>query len=1354
MEENSVINNNNNNDIEEQNTNQNMEVFDEINVFKDMDEEDEKNDAVIQDLIKQGKYLDVIKYLESQDNKGKNIKENKDNNDEKKNEEELVIIPADDISDLHEDNNISNISKSEKEDNKNKNDEIKEIIDDNKNNNENNDIDKNQDIQKDDLKEENKIDKKEPSSEEKPKINEANIIIEKNQEQNVSNIKNDNNNNDEKKEEENISPKELIKNIINTENNKNKKSQPSSHNSSKSISLLHLSMEEEQETNNYYEERLKEIQEERKIFSGQNNITINNNNKSENNNNINNNNNIIMNNLQLLAKELEELNELENNENADLNGIEQMNEMYSMLQEDKSSNYLQEKERERLFPFYNKGNINIKDEIKNEYFTSINLNHIRNFFISSKILDIKNINKRKNYNNNKYSIERPKSIFDELKFDKSDIKALDYDEILDDFFEEKKGEKNNVSKRIEKIFDNYRKKNKGKKEVNTIKKPKEIYLNKKKDNKENKEEKYEINFDDIYNKYKDSIDNLENENELKKFNEFYLDNFNKKNEIFNFNDYSIDLDLDDEIKKEIINTNKSGQNNLEDKDKENYYLKINNNKTFNENILLNYSFLRFINLENNNLSKFPNLMKCTNIYSLNLNNNKITKIEGISNLIYLEKLSLSNNLISSIDNCFSKNNRYLRFLFLGHNKITSIENISQDIPFIEELILCQNNINYLPEKVFLPYIKFFDLNENKIKAKTEDLFFICPSLEKLLLLGNNLNEIGTKYLIKFCPRLKEIDLSFNKYNNMIELVELLSINSNWNNNLEMINVVGNNFFNSSKNKEMFYLLIKKFCPSVKHINYDEIKKNNKINNNDIILNYNRNYYNNINCNLNESYINIFNAQHFFMKYFTSVYFTNKIFDTYNININNNIKTNNIELFSLINKTYYQFKLSHFISQLNINKGQIGFFSFDTNFQFSDLLIYLYKFKSKMIFIQNSIPIFVKRSLFRRMKIIKIQQHYKLRILRKKLAAIVIPDDEDDHAEDLLDFFNSENKEKEENKFDDEDLNIKIKEIGKKIEKNIEDKNLKKNKNKLGKHSLEVIKEEEKEKDLDIQLGINLDKIPDLDISDNDIKDINEIIKNDFNDNTIKNNNKNKEINTIKNNNKIINNINTKKEIISIKKENPNIKDTLIEKLLLDPKYSLISKPKLAPINPSKNSSTQLTSNIKPNNNIDPNIDILKKDLGFDNNKNIYYIEPSNKKPLNAQGHKIILKDEKHYGTYIDINAQSNLPKEKKEKQIKRPESKGVVLPKINPKLNVSTTTISNDTKSVFSQQSNGKKMKINHKAYKPIELIQLEKEMKEAIEKAKGEWNVNKELENLIVKKITKQYHLKKKKLLFKNVDG
>ena len=38
----------------------------------------------------------------------------------------------------------------------------------------------------------------------------------------------------------------------------------------------------------------------------------------------------------------------------------------------------------------------------------------------------------------------------------------------------------------------------------------------------------------------------------------------------------------------IINTNKNGQNNSEDKDKENYYLKINNNKSFNESRLSCY----------------------------------------------------------------------------------------------------------------------------------------------------------------------------------------------------------------------------------------------------------------------------------------------------------------------------------------------------------------------------------------------------------------------------------------------------------------------------------------------------------------------------------------------------------------------------------------------------------------------------------------------------------------------------------------------------------------------------------------------------------------------------------------------
>lgn len=1400
MEENDNINTNINNDnISQDLFNNNNEILTDLKNLEELDDEEEQNDALIQDLIKQGKYFDVIKFLESKDKKGKNninlnnengVLNNNDNNEE---EEELKIIPADDISDLHEDK--SNINDDKEDDEKNKNDDLinkqeenKIIVNNNKNevknieekaNEKNEEIEnkieeknENQNI----IKEEIKETKNEPKLDNKPnninEVNNNNNILKENQDQNKSTtniLLNE-------EPEDNISPKDLIKKIINSENSKNKNAQSQSQNSSKSISLLHLSFEEEQEkeSNNYYEERLKEIQQEHQNFLEKNNI---------NNNDINNN----ATNLELLTKELAELNELENNENEDLNGIEQMNEMYRMLQEDKEGNFLQEKRREKLFPFYLKANCDIKDEIKNEYFKSMNLNNIRNFFISSKILDNKTILKRKNYNINKFIIDYPKSVFDELKFDKSDIKELDYEEYLDEFLENKKNNNNSVIKdnnsKIEKIFKNFRQKNKNKKkEIKVINKPKEIFLKNKKNN-ENNIEKYEINLDEIYNKYKEKESILNNNSEkisLKKFNDFYIDNFNKKNEVFNFNDYSIDLDLDDDIKKEIIN-NKPNQNNLEDKDKENYYLKINNNKSFDENILNTYSTLRFINLENNNLSKFPDLSKCRSIYSINLNNNKIQKIEKINNLFFLEKLSLTNNLITSIDNILI-NNKRLRFLYLGHNKISSINNISKDIPFIEELILCQNNINFLPEKIFLPYLKFFDLNENKISIKNSSkIFFIFPSLEKLLLLGNNLNEEGTEHLIKYCPRLKEIDLSFNKYDNIVKLVELLSVNSHWNENLEMVNVVGNTFFNSNKNKEMFYFLIKKFCPSIKYINNDEIKKNNKINNNDIIYNNYFDYNKIINVNLNESYINIYNSENLFMKYFTSVYFTNKIFDTYNININNNLKTTNVELFSLINQTYYLFKLSHFISQKNIFINNIGFFSFESNFQFSDLLIYLYKFKLKMDYIKHSIPILVKRTWFRRMKIIKIQQHYKLRILRKKLAAIVIPDDEDDHAEDLLDFFNSENKEKEEEKIDDLELDKKIEEIGKKIQKNIENKNLKKNKSKNLNNFLEVIKEEEKEKDLDTQLGINLDKIPDLDISDDDIKDI-KVIKNDIEKNEGNINNKNiiaknkSELNNnaINNNNKIVNNIlKTTKEIIPSNKENnkEKEKDSLIMKLLSDPKYSSRSNSKLNPVrltpisNTSKNPPNHPPSNIKNNNNTHinnnynyQNIDKLKKGLDPNLDRISIYSENSSQKPPHHQGHKTAIKEDKNYGNYIDINAQSNLPmdktKEIKEKLngIKRPVSKGVILPQINNNLNVSTTTISNDTNSVFSNFTNGKKkLKINYKnnRNKPMEVLLLEQECREAIEKAKAEWKfTNKELEAMIVKKIQKNYYIKIKKLM------
>ena len=1465
----------------------NLDILDKIDNFN-IEEEEEQNDAYIQELIKQGQYSEVLKFLDSKDKKTK--KNNNKNNDNNLNDynsninedEELVLIPADDISDLHEDNIINNdneenrneiekhlnlenekiilnnenenenINENEnnknniekevdiKEENhdKNKNDKDKNnnelnkennkdnnniIKDDNKNslinnfvdnqnsdiiNKDNNQININENENKNEInKQQDEKKNNELKSNEKEKKNDIPSSETIKQNNNI----NDNNNNNNKEEEElnkeeNIKPKDLIKNIIlnnNIESKNNKLRKSESSNSLNSSSILQLSYEEDEENNKYYEERLKDIQEQRKIFIEKTSAE---------------NDNKVVNNLELLTKELEELNELENNENEDLNGIEQMNEMYIMVQEDKQSSILQEKVREKLFPFYNKANFDINDIIKNDYFKSINGN--RNFSISSKIMENKNVLKKKN----NFNIDYPKSIFDNLKFDKSDIKnGLDYDEFLDEFLEEKNNNtKNNINtninknnekimknnnSKVEKMFLKFKNKikiknNNNKKDNNKTNniKPIKIFLNKEKECKNNNniindgnsniKEKYEINLDEIYKKYKESEEAYEHNIDLKKYNNFFVDNFNKKNEIFNFNDYSIDLDLDDEIKKELTN-NKNTQNNIEDKDKENYYLKINNNKTFNENLLNNYSLLRFINLENNNLTKFPDFSKCPMIYSINMNNNKINKIDKISSLKYLEKLSLTNNNISAIENC--NNNKKLRFLFLGHNNISNIDNIASEVPFIEEMILCQNNITYLPNKIYLPYLKFFDLNENKISFNTRErnlLYFICPSLEKLLLLGNNLNEEGTQFLIKYCPKLKEIDLSFNKYNNIIELIKILSINSSWNNNLEMINVVGNTFFNSNKNKELFYLLVKRFCPSIKYINNEEIKKNK----NQIIINYNNipvNNYSLLNCNLNESFINIYNSQNSFMKYFTSVYFTNKIFNIYNININNNLKTSNVELFLLINQAYFQFKLSHFISQVNINKSNIGFFSFDSKFQFDILLTYLYKFKNRMTYITHSIPILVKRTWFRRMKIIKIQQQYKLRILRKKLAAIVIPDDEYDHAEDLLDFFNSdskkENKINEDEKMIDIDLGLdkKMKEIEKNIENNMKNK---KSKSKSNFHFLEVIKEEDK--DIDTLLGINqINHNSNNNIIDNkNNKDSNNKTKEkiEITENKNKTNHEKIDIDVsvnkkAENNNKLIN-INNKIDVPT-SNENHKEKDDLVMKLLSNAKYNpnnRLNPIRLTPITKNSNniqsiqSSTNIISNNNNINNINSNnpnnynnhqnIDILKMGLApkVNSNRNINFVNDniSNAKAKHPQ--KIFLKDDKNYGILYDINAKSNLPKnpphvpglvsgKKRDKysSIRRPESNGVFLPSINNnKLNESRTTISNETKSVYSNMTNGKKY---IKVGKPKEVILLEQECREAIEKAKIEWGfTNKEVEKILVNKIQKNYKKKIDKILNK----
>ena len=155
--------------------------------------------------------------------------------------------------------------------------------------------------------------------------------------------------------------------------------------------------------------------------------------------------------------------------------------------------------------------------------------------------------------------------------------------------------------------------------------------------------------------------------------------------------------------------------------------------------------------------------------------------------------------------------------------------------------------------------------------------------------------------------------------------------------------------------------------------------------------------------------------------------------------------------------------------------------------------------------------------------------------------------------------------------------------------------------------------------------------------------------------------------------------------------------------------------------------------------------------------------------------KLLVKDDKNFGKFYDINAQSNLPKNTPPTQnifsgrkcdkyntYKRPESNGVFLPMIsnNNNLNVSRTTLSNDTNSVYSNFTTGKNFEKNSNnnygrgnSRKKNEILLLQQECKEAIEKAKSEWNfTNKDVEAILVNKIKKKYNKKINALLHKNM--
>jgi Leucine-rich repeat (LRR) protein len=143
----------------------------------------------------------------------------------------------------------------------------------------------------------------------------------------------------------------------------------------------------------------------------------------------------------------------------------------------------------------------------------------------------------------------------------------------------------------------------------------------------------------------------------------------------------------------------------------------------------------------------------TNLMFLNLEINEISKIENLQFCKKLISLNLSYNKIDKIENL--ENLPDLEKLLLTGNNIKTIENLSSNKK-LKVLSVGKNKIKEISE-IFnqIPLIEELTLFDNKIKTFT---IFSLPYLKSLYLNANKLRDLN----FGFCPNLEELFLQNNK----------------------------------------------------------------------------------------------------------------------------------------------------------------------------------------------------------------------------------------------------------------------------------------------------------------------------------------------------------------------------------------------------------------------------------------------------------------------------------------------------------------------------------------------------------------------------------------------------------------
>ncbi|NWZ79355.1 LRIG1 protein, partial [Poecile atricapillus] len=159
------------------------------------------------------------------------------------------------------------------------------------------------------------------------------------------------------------------------------------------------------------------------------------------------------------------------------------------------------------------------------------------------------------------------------------------------------------------------------------------------------------------------------------------------------------------------------------------------------------SNLQEVRLDNNELTAIPSLgSAASSVRSLHLHHNRIRSIEGsqLQPYVTLETLDLSFNDITEIRNgCFPQG-LHIKELYLGSNRISTLEPGAFDSlsRSLLTLRLSKNRITQLPVKAFrLPRLMQLELNRNRIRLIEGLTFQGLDSLEVLKLQRNNISKL-------------------------------------------------------------------------------------------------------------------------------------------------------------------------------------------------------------------------------------------------------------------------------------------------------------------------------------------------------------------------------------------------------------------------------------------------------------------------------------------------------------------------------------------------------------------------------------------------------------------------------------